>query len=400
MISANRKVHLFNDRPHIYEIDDMLAFCKQYESVYIYGIKAEQEYLLKFFDICGVGNIAGYTVREHNNETLAYRELPIERINDVIKKEKTGVILAISDRHYGSIIPYFRREGFTDFFLMTEHTKKAVAGQLTPRPINEMTFEVSLADHCNLDCQMCDHYSQLSEERFLDLEAFERDITQMAKIFKNQMACITLTGGEPLLHKDIIKFMEISRRLFPATQIIILTNGLLLPKLENSPNGNIWQACKEYEINITITLYPINFDYTKIQAKAKEYGVRVGMSSNIHADEPTKIIKVSDKHTLDPSKSQKPYFPACLYFNKFNVLKNGRLYMCPVSAHIGILNKYFDQSFELTEQDSLDIFKVENWKDFAEFTAKRVPFCQYCDIKNWKPFTQWTSSTKELSEYL
>jgi hypothetical protein len=395
------KIHLLNPSPHRYELTDLLEFCKKYEHLYICGAAENQESLLKYFDVTGV-KIDGYTVTNPSCQApLKYRQLPIIAVDEVIKQQNTGIILALSDKYYRDFIPKFRKAGFGNYFAMTEHSKITIASQLKPRPIEEMTFEINLADHCNISCQMCDHYSQLSEEKTVNLDSFERDIKRMAKIFNNKIACISLLGGEPTLHPNLIECCKIARREFPKAQIIILTNGLLLLDLENSPQGNLWQACKDYRIHITVTILPIKFDYKALVQKAKEYGIVLAMSSNIHANELTEIIKISDKHTFDLSgEAGKGYFLTCAYFNKFNVLKDGRYYMCPVAAHIDIFNKYFSQNLELTQADSLDIYKVENWEEFAEFAANYVPFCRYCDVKNWHAHSQWKASTKTIEEYV
>jgi len=327
--------------------------------------------------------------------------MPIIALDEAVKQPNTGIIIALSDRHYRFIIPRLRKAGFKDYFIMTEFSKLSLASQFIPRPIEEMTFEINLADHCNLSCQMCDHYSQLSEENFVNLDTFESDMKRMAELFDHNIACISLLGGEPTLHPNLIKCVEITRREFPEAEVIILTNGLLLLELENSPQGNLWQACKDYKVHITVTLYPIKFNYSALAQKAKEYGVPLAMSSDIHAEELTEIVKVTDKHVFDLKKEAgKGYFLTCCYFNKFNVLKDGRYYMCPVSAHIGIFNKAFNQNLELTDADSLDIYKVKDWREFSEFAANYVPFCGYCDVKNWRPYTQWKASTKKVDEYL
>jgi hypothetical protein len=396
-----KSIHIINDMPHIYELEDMLEFCKKYEHLYICGTAEKQEYLLKYFDICGV-KIDGYCVSDKSVYCLThYRKIPIENVDDIITKPSTGIIMGLSDRHYKHFIPKFRKQHFTDYFLPTEFNKYCIAKQLTPRVKSEMTFEISLADHCNISCQMCDHYSQLSEKWFADIDVFERDMIQMGKIFGNEIGAITLIGGEPLLHPDIIKCIEITRREFPTGEIIVLTNGILLPKLENSPNGNIFEVIKKNDIHITVTVYPINFDYAALEKKAAEYGVSVGISSDIHAKQNTKITKISDKHTMDLSGGcGGKYCVACLYFNKFNALKDGRYYMCPVSAHINIFNNAFDKNLPLAESDSLDIYKVKDWTELAQFGSKAVPFCSYCDIKNWRHHGEWQPSTKKISEYI
>jgi hypothetical protein len=394
-------VHLINELPHIYEFEDMLAFCKRYEHLYICGAAENQEYLLKYFDICGI-NIDGYTVTDPDSQCLNhYRQIPIVSINDVIKQSKTGIILALSDRHYRYFIPEFRAAGFDDYFVMTEYNKRAIANQLKPRNREHISMEINLADHCNLSCQMCDHYSQLSGEHFLDVQAFERDMEQMGKLFEHQSGAITLLGGEPLLHNDIIKCIQIVRENFPESEIFILTNGILLLSLENSPNGNLWAACRDYNVGINVTVYPIKLDFLAIERKASEYGVPIRMSSDIHAEILTKIPKTSDKHTMDLSGSKSfDLSPACIYFNKWTVLKDGKFYMCPVSAHIGIFNKYFNQNLPLTDKDSVDIFSAASWKDFSVFSAKPVPFCRYCDLKDWHAHSQWQASTKQIEEYI
>jgi MoaA/NifB/PqqE/SkfB family radical SAM enzyme len=398
---ARKKIHLINDSPHRYEIGDLLEFCRKHKNLYICGAAENQEYLLEYFDTCKV-NVKGYVVTDPQcQHPLQYRQIPIVAIDEVLKQPDTGIILGLSEKHYRFIIPKLREAGFKDYFIMTEWSKITLANQLKPRPIEEMTFEINIADHCNISCQMCDHYSQLSEECFVDMDIFERDMRRMGELFDHDIACISLVGGEPTLHPDLIKCMQITRREFPYAELIVLTNGLLLLDLENSPHGNFWQACKEYNFNITVTLYALKFDYMALVYKAEEYGVTLAMSSNIHANELTEIVKISDKHVFDLSgEAGKGYYLTCCYFNKFNVLKDGRYYMCPVSAHIGIFNKAFGQNLELTEADSLDIFKVQDWREFAKFAANYVPFCGHCDLKNWRAHSPWKASTKTINEYI
>ncbi len=397
-----KQIHLINELPHIYELEDMIGFCRQYEHIYIYGRGENQEYLLKYFDMCGV-KIEGYVVSFLRDEEppFLYRELPVCLAKDILEMEGVGIILALSDRYFGKIIPMFREAGFEDYFLMSEFNKRAIANQMKPRAKEDMTFEINLANHCNLSCQMCDHYSQLSEKWFVDMDRFEQDMVCMGKLFDHEIGAITLLGGEPTLHEDLIKCIEITRREFPKGELIILTNGLLLLELEHSPKGNLWEACKENDVQISVTVYPIRMDYAAIEEKGKEYGVPVFMSSNIHAGCSTKLTKISDKHTMDlEGRVDKFYCVNCLYFNKFNVLKDGRLYMCPVAAHSDIFNRAFDQKLKLREKDYLDIYRIESWKEIAKFACSYVPFCSYCDLKHWGRHSQWKASNKNIDEYV
>lgn len=397
-----KKLHTINELPHIYELEDMMDFCKKYSKIYIYGVSFNQEMLLKYFDMCDV-KIMGYVVTWYPGEEIcfSYRKMPVKLMEDVIEEDGIGIILGLSDKYFHDIIPRFRKKDFHDYFIMSEFNKRAIANQVRPRERMEMAFEVNLADHCNMSCQMCDHYSQLSEPNFLEFEQFKKDIQRLGELYDHNLSYITLLGGEPLLNHDIIKIIKATRAMFPSTNLYILTNGILLMEWETMPEGNLWETCKEYNVGIWVTVYPIKLNYEIIEKKAEEYGVSLTMSSNIHAERETRNLKISDKHTLDLKKSiDKFYCVSCLYYNKFNVLKDGRIYMCPVAAHSNIFNKTFEKDLKLLEEDSIDIYQIESWKDIAEFSSQYVPFCSYCDLKHWGPHSEWRPSSKQIEEYV
>lgn len=402
MSTIKRNKHWINRLPHIYEIDDLMNFCREHQHIYIYGRGEVQECLLRFLDMCEISNVEGYVVSYNPSEDgFTYRNMSVNLVEDVIGVPDTGIILALPDRYYGSIIPFFREKGYENYITLTEHTRLGIAEQMTPRTKEEMTFEVSLADHCNLSCQMCDHYSQLSEPWFVDVEQFKNDMRRMGEIYDHEIGAISLLGGEPTLHPNLNELIRFTREQFPNTELILLTNGVLLLQLEKSSEGNIWEILRENKVHVTVTVYPIKLDYVAIEEKAKEYGVSLKMSSDIHAVEATKQIKISDKHTMDMDGNvPKEHCIHCLYFNKFNVLKDGRYYMCPIQAHINIFNKCFGKTMEYTEADYLDIYNVKDWHEFAEFGAKWVPFCRFCDQKRWGHASQWKASSKSIEEYV
>ena len=402
MSTIARNKHWINRLPHIYEIDDLMAFCAKYQNIWIYGRGEAQEWLLRFLDMIGDVDVKGYVVSfSPCEEEFCYRRMPVKLVDDVIDMPDTGIVIALPDYYHGDVIPKLREKGFRDFFSLTEHSRLGIAEQIAPRNKDEMTFEISLADHCNLSCQMCDHFSQLSEEWFVDLEQLKRDMYRMGEIYEHEIGAITLLGGEPTLHPDLFEIIKFTREQFPHTELILLTNGVLLTKLETSDNGNMWKVLKKFNVHITVTVYPVNLDYFEIEKKAKEYGIALKMSSDIHATEATKRTKISDKHTMDLNGTvPKAYCVHCLYFNKFNVLKDGRYYMCPVQAHINIFNKRFSTNLEYVKGDYLDIYQVKDWHEFAEFGSRWVPFCRFCNQKKWGHASEWKASNKSIEEYV
>jgi len=393
-----RPIGLLAEAPHIYELAELLDFCRQHTEIYIFGTDYAQQMLWKLLKNSPSVPLKGFVDTERHEPVDG---IPVLGLDEVISRSGAGIILGLPDRDYRCVIPKLKACGFTDYFMPTEWNKHTIAEIMTPRDPDYNSFEISLTDHCNMSCQMCDHFSQLSEPWFISLETLDRDLKRMAELCRGKCAVITLLGGEPLLHPQVISCLKIARCHFPETPLILLTNGLLLLELEHESQGNLWEACRKWNVTISVTRYPIRLDYDAIRNKAVEYGVKLLMSSNIHSGVPIEEAKISDKHpfTLQPNPDN-IFFPACLYFNHLGVVKNGRYYMCPVSAHVDIFNHKFGTDLNMTDRDSVDIFQARDWEEIARFQADRVPFCCYCDIQKWGHSSVWKPSTNKIEEYI
>lgn len=385
------------DQPHMYEIEDMIGFCRKYAHVYIYGNAEKQEYLLKFFDICGIP-IEGYVVTYPDCRPLQYRDMPVKTLEEVAGNESTGLLLGLSDHYFDCVIPKLRELGISDYFVLSEHNKRTIAHKLTPRARERMWIEINLVDHCNLNCQMCDHFSQIADAYFLDIHSFRRDMERLAELSDHHIDIIKLQGGEPLLHNDINEFIAVTRELFPRCHIYLFTNGLRLMQLEKSPRGNIWQVCRDNDVEIQLTVYPVNLNVAAIEEKAHEYGVKICVFGNVANR--LRETKFSVRHPFDLTGSQEKHrFISCYQLNESIALKDGKLYTCPIIPYVHYFNSYFGQKLEVCDADFLDIYEAQSYEELAEFVAQRPPFCRYCDVKN-RTVHPWQRSQKELSEYV
>lgn len=382
------------DQPHMYEIEEMISFARKYKDLYIYGCAENQEYLLKFFDICGV-DIKGYVVTYPVEACLKYRQMPIKLIEEVVKEGNAGVIIGLSDRYFDNVIPNLRRLKFSDYFVMSEYNKNTIAHKLRPRDKERMWIEVNLVDHCNLNCQMCDHFSQLvANPYFLDVKVFEKDMKRLAELCGNHIGIIKLQGGEPTLHPNIISFIEITRSLFPKCTIYLFTNGLLLNKLDH----DFWQACKDNDVTLQLTTYPININVQAIEEKASKYGVKLQVFAEVANR--LKGEKHSTKHPFDiKGKREKYEFICCYHLNETITLRHGKLFTCSIRPYSNYFNDAFNQNLILSEEDGIDIHMAKSYEKIAEFVAKRIPFCDYCDIKN-RNVKKWARSKKIIDEYI
>ena len=85
-----------------------------------------------------------------------------------------------------------------------------------------------LTYRCNAYCEFChfgDH-TNFKDTPFASLEDFKSNVTQLAEL---GVKFIDLTGGEPLLNKDIAEMVTIAKQF--KMQTSITTNTLLYKKL-------------------------------------------------------------------------------------------------------------------------------------------------------------------------
>ncbi len=60
-----------------------------------------------------------------------------------------------------------------------------------------------------------------------------KDLTRLAELFEG-IEQMYLLGGEPLLHPEVEAFVREARRIFPATRLSLMTNGILVTRMPES----------------------------------------------------------------------------------------------------------------------------------------------------------------------
>lgn len=91
-------------------------------------------------------------------------------------------------------------------------------------------FRVSVTNKCNLNCVYCHHEGILDKiDEQEDLELTAEEISFIIKISTRfGIENVKLTGGEPLIRKDIIKIIENISKINEIKNISLVTNGTLL----------------------------------------------------------------------------------------------------------------------------------------------------------------------------
>ncbi|MFH7818332.1 GTP 3',8-cyclase MoaA [Neobacillus thermocopriae] len=111
--------------------------------------------------------------------------------------------------------------------------KKIIVKDKLNRPLRDL--RISVFDRCNFRCQYCMPADQFGPDfKFLPKSALltYEEIERLAKIFVSLgVKKIRLTGGEPLLRKDLPVLVEKLSCINGLEDLGLTTNGVLLPKL-------------------------------------------------------------------------------------------------------------------------------------------------------------------------
>lgn len=92
------------------------------------------------------------------------------------------------------------------------------------------TVRISITDRCNLKCVYCMPNRDIRCLPRDDIMSFEEIITLVNIFHELGIEKVRLTGGEPLIRRDIVTLVEKLRLQAPALNLGLTTNGILLEK--------------------------------------------------------------------------------------------------------------------------------------------------------------------------
>lgn len=228
-------------------------------------------------------------------------------------------------------------------------------------------LETHVMDGCNLKCKGCSHFSNLygTNER-VDFDEFAKDIKRVSEICNVDL--LRLLGGEPLLNKQLLDYLRVTRTSFPYTDIRIATNGLLVLKCDE----NILKYMSTNNIAFDITMYkPVLNMKDKIIERLEDYDVLYYLRKE-NLGEFNKIL--TEKGDKDAVAS----INACER-KKCLILKSGSFYRCPISAYVSKYNERYGINIE--SEKLFDIYlgsQARLWEIALENPIQPVSTCRYC----------------------
>lgn len=159
------------------------------------------------------------------------------------------------------------------------------------REINYL--RISVTDKCNLRCTYCmpeEGIEFRKQENFLTFEEIVEIVKAASELGINK---IRLTGGEPLVKRDIVDLVRKISKIDGIEKISMTTNGVLL-----SNNANDLKDAGLTSINVSLDTLDPN-KYSILTRGGKIQNVLEGIDSAIDAGFPVKLNMVVSVETKD-----------------------------------------------------------------------------------------------------
>lgn len=349
----------------------------------IYGAGKYGKIALGLLEEYGIiSDVVGFVDSKKQGEYLG---LPIIQI-DALDKE-IACIIAIGDskevvevqknlvnRQIENIYCFFpERKKYKHSSFFIDYCMK-LEGSILPQ------VEMHIMDACNLNCRGCAHYSPIFQGKIPDFNVRIRDVKLLKGKFDNILKFYIL-GGEPFLNPDVDKYVQVIREILPNTDIRIVTNGLLIPKLSQ----DILKVIKDTDVIIEISEYEPTH---RMIAEIKEI---------LNKAEITYIIREFDsKQKFNLPLSLKKNEDVYCISNGCITIWNGKIARCPQLMYMEYFNNYFNTSFPI--DCVLEIETCPKGEELKAYLNKEVPLCKYCK----KNEVDWTVCGKnpKLSDFV
>ena len=104
---------------------------------------------------------------------------------------------------------------------------------------------------CPNNCKFCSSNSSIGATKIISLDDFKRTVNHFME--NGGIEEISISGGEPFLHPQLIELCKIAREIFPDILLNILTNGIILS--DNYPEEKI-NELKSLNVLTSISQYP------------------------------------------------------------------------------------------------------------------------------------------------
>ena len=171
----------------------------------------------------------------------------------------------------------------------------------------------------------------------------------------------------------------------------LITNGLIMANRPEKLPADFWNACRECNVTISVTAYPIKTDIERIKELCEKNGVQFEIFRTRQGDR----AFTRSRLRTDGKGSIMNYY-RCEQYKCWQICGD-KIYGCPQAAYASFLNERFGTSFEHRRGDYLSIGRLTRFKMWLYRLFPR-PFCRYCEFPREK--IGWQANNVEAEDWI
>lgn len=336
------------------------------------------------------GEICGFV--EHCPKKEEDQGFPVVSLTNLKKLRLDAVLIAVKENRYLSrlltflhcegirhvyVIRLFALDTRADFLVGNRFVTSAVDSISDEKPYL-VHLESHVCDHCNLNCKACNNFAPfVTEPSFADTQQFETDMQRLSELFSG-IGRLFLLGGEPLLAPELsCEMIRLSRKYFPNTELRLLTNALLLPKMPDE----FWNCVREQRVIIHISLYPpVKPKISEIEAVLKQQEATYIIFKDVSL-----FCKHWTEYPFEDGQFNNQHCGSggCHY------LQDGILAKCPDAVLIGKMADAMNRTpEELQSKDNIRLSNcTDGWEVIRALDAP-IDLCRKCTYRR-KELVEW-----------
>lgn len=332
---------------------------------------------------------------EENPQRSIVQQIPVISFSELKQQDFDTVLIAESrNQHLSQYLTWLHDENIKNIYIIRLFALDTHADFISGSGFN-MTcvdhipndetkaylvhLETHVCDQCNLNCKACNNFSPfVNEPVCTDIGQFKIDISKLAVSFR--IGRFFLLGGEPLLEPErCCEMVEVFREYFPTTELRLLTNATLIPRMKET----FWECLRKNRVLVHISVYPpVVEKLEEIETVLQNNGIQYILAKRIE--------KFAKHWTLYPFEdeefnNQKCGSAGCHY------LRDGFLAKCPDEVLAGYMAAALDCTPEaIRKEEKIRISSIDDaWSVIRQLNApcemcKRCTF-QRIEYRLWEP---------------
>lgn len=241
------------------------------------------------------------------------------------------------------------------------------------RPINSL--RISLTQRCNFNCFFCHHEGEHDPGDELTVDEVERIIKLVAS---QGVRKVKLTGGEPLVRKDIVEIVE---RISPLVdEVSMTTNASRLEELARPLKG-----AGLARVNVSLhTLCPESFKEITGNGKVRvTKGIEAAVKSGLNPVKLNMVVMKDVNHTeIDDMIEYSKKVGATLQLIEFQELEDGVEHYGKYHYDLIPVEEELENRSEKIVEREMHLRKIYHLKEGGRVEVVRPmhnsKFCAYC----------------------